>query len=34
METTSSDSPKKKGIFNKLFTLTKDFFETVPDSEF
>ena len=25
---------KKKGIFNKLFTLTKDFFETVPDSEF
>lgn len=24
----------KKGIFGKLFTLTKDFFETVPDSEF
>jgi cell division protein FtsA len=34
METSSSDNPKKKGIFNKLFTLTKDFFETVPDSEF
>ncbi|MBK6563656.1 MAG: cell division protein FtsA [Saprospiraceae bacterium] len=25
---------KGKGIFNKLFTFTKDFFETVPDSEF
>lgn len=24
----------KKGIFSKLFSLTKDFFETVPDSEF
>jgi cell division protein FtsA len=30
----STDSKKKGGIFNKLFTLTKDFFETVPDSEF
>lgn len=28
------DKTKKKGLFNKLFTLTKDFFETVPDSEF
>ncbi|MBK9735731.1 MAG: cell division protein FtsA [Saprospiraceae bacterium] len=32
MET--SETPKKKGIFNKIFSLTKDFFETVPDSEF
>jgi predicted double-glycine peptidase len=29
-----SESPKKKGLFNKLFTYTKDFFETVPDSDF
>jgi cell division protein FtsA len=29
-----TDKTKKKGLFNKLFTLTKDFFETVPDSEF
>jgi len=28
------EKSKKKGLFNKLFTLTKDFFETVPDSEF
>ena len=28
------EKPKGKGLFNKLFTLTKDFFETVPDSEF
>ncbi len=25
---------KKKGLFNKLYSYTKDFFETVPDSEF
>jgi len=30
----SNDGERKKGLFNKLFTLTKDFFETVPDSEF
>ncbi len=30
----AEDGKKKPGIFNKLFTLTKDFFETVPDSEF
>ncbi|MFZ1703055.1 MAG: cell division protein FtsA [Saprospiraceae bacterium] len=30
----SGDDRKGKGIFNKLFTFTKDFFETVPDSEF
>lgn len=33
-DNTMADEPKKKGLFNKLFTLTKDFFETVPDSEF
>ena len=31
---TSGDGRKGKGIFNRLFTFTKDFFETVPDSEF
>jgi cell division protein FtsA len=30
----SEEGKKGKGIFNKLFTFTKDFFETVPDSEF
>jgi len=30
----SGDGRKGKGIFNRLFTFTKDFFETVPDSEF
>lgn len=25
---------KGKGLFNKIFTFTKDFFETVPDSDF
>lgn len=34
IEDTRSEEPRKKGLFNKLFTLTKDFFETVPDSEF
>jgi cell division ATPase FtsA len=29
-----TENGKKKGLFNKLFSLTKDFFETVPDSEF
>jgi len=33
-EDDDTNEPKKKGLFNKLFTLTKDFFETVPDSEF
>ncbi|MBK9256958.1 MAG: cell division protein FtsA [Saprospiraceae bacterium] len=33
-EVEDSEKQKGKGIFNKLFTLTKDFFETVPDSEF
>lgn len=28
------DKEPKKGLFGKLFSLTKDFFETVPDSEF
>ncbi len=27
-------NPKKGGIFGKLYSMTKDFFETVPDSEF
>jgi len=31
---TETEEKPKKGLFNKLFTLTKDFFETVPDSEF
>ncbi|MBK8626839.1 MAG: cell division protein FtsA [Saprospiraceae bacterium] len=33
-EEETPETGKKKGLFNKLFTLTKDFFETVPDSEF
>jgi cell division protein FtsA len=33
-EMTETEEKPKKGLFNKLFTLTKDFFETVPDSEF
>lgn len=33
-ENENQEKPKGKGLFNKLFTLTKDFFETVPDSEF
>jgi hypothetical protein len=30
----NANEPKKKGFINKIFTLTKDFFETVPDTEF
>jgi cell division protein FtsA len=28
------DREKRKGLLNKLYTYTKEFFETVPDSEF
>lgn len=28
------DKGKRKGLFNKLYTYTKEFFETVPDSDF
>jgi cell division protein FtsA len=34
MSDDTKEGKKGKGIFNKLFTFTKDFFETVPDSEF
>lgn len=30
----SGEGKKGKGLINRLFTFTKDFFETVPDSEF
>ncbi|HRO08875.1 MAG TPA: cell division protein FtsA [Saprospiraceae bacterium] len=31
---TNTGKEPKKGIFGRLYSLTKDFFETVPDSEF
>lgn len=34
MDDVPSESKKKPGIFNKLYSLTKEFFEAVPDSEF
>lgn len=34
LEEAEQEKEKRKGLLNKLYTYTKEFFETVPDSEF